>query len=132
MGSMLEIMKKVRDEGDAPDPAVEGVVELMPEEAARGGPAAADSRTTQSEPGAVSDLVAEAASVAFPRTQEWDAKLMIRRWWRSTPVFGGMRAVQICTCEAAEHEQRRRSVRLGDNSSVPGEGKSTCTLNLGW
>jgi len=134
MGSMMEIMKKVRDEGDAPDPAVEGVVEPMPQNAApdASGPGAAGSRFTQSGPEAVSDLVAEAASVAFPSTQEWNAKLIDR----AVVAFHARYSVE---CEQFRSIRARLlSMNSGGapcvlaiTSSVPGEGKSTCTVNLG-
>jgi capsular exopolysaccharide synthesis family protein len=152
MGSMLEIMKKVHDADGAPSAsealdagpatatAVEGIVEPLPEEVAPGASEAAEpSRFAETvhptgrdvSRFAAVDVVAEAAAVAAAQTQAWDATRIDRavvafhaRYSAECERFRSLRA-RLLSMNGVGH------CVLAVTSSLPGEGKSVCTLNLG-
>jgi capsular exopolysaccharide synthesis family protein len=140
MGSMLEIMKKVRDENGpaTPPEVVEGIVEPLLDDEAR--PAAAPSRFAESAQAAGAktssftavEYAAAPARVDFPDTQDWDPKLIDpavvafhARYSAECEQFRSIRARLLSMNGTANH------LVLAITSSAPREGKSICALNLG-
>jgi capsular exopolysaccharide synthesis family protein len=144
MGSMLEIMKQVREENGAPNEpaAVEGIVEPLPYQVASSTtqPAGGASRFAEpaSEPArepsrfAALDVSADSAGVTTLDTQEWNPKLI-------DPAVVAFHARYSIECEQFRSVRARLLTMNGPGnpcvlavtSSLPGEGKSACTLNLG-